>query len=123
MDVSHVMLHKIPPAERRLLQWPRRCQDPAGPKSPHHCTLYSQVRYVHRIRTYLDLQDEIDDSRKTLQYAVSELQKDVEKELLALPESQRDAERTEFAIFVVHNKIKPKLGKLPSNLPYVILIV
>ncbi|THG99146.1 hypothetical protein EW026_g3153 [Hermanssonia centrifuga] len=62
--------------------------------------------------------DEIDDSRKTLQYAVSELQKDVEKELLALPESEREAQRTKFAVFVVHNKVKPKLGVLPSDLPY-----
>ncbi|PSR72821.1 hypothetical protein PHLCEN_2v11318 [Hermanssonia centrifuga] len=63
--------------------------------------------------------DEIDDSRKTLQYAVSELQKDVEKELLALPESEREAQRTKFAVFVVHNKVKPKLGVLPSDLPCV----
>lgn len=64
-------------------------------------------------------QDEIDDSRKTLQYAISELQKDVEKELLALPESERDAQRTEFAVFVVHNKLKNKLGKLSDSIPYV----
>ncbi|KAI0704292.1 PRTase-like protein [Cytidiella melzeri] len=62
--------------------------------------------------------DEIDDSRKTLQYAVSELQNDVEKELLALPESERDGKRTEFGVFVVHNKRKEKLGKLAGNLPY-----
>ncbi|GJE90980.1 phosphoribosyltransferase [Phanerochaete sordida] len=62
--------------------------------------------------------DEVDDSRKTLQYAISELEKDVEKELLALPESERDAQRTKFAIFVVHNKLKAKLGSLPADLPY-----
>ncbi|KAI0343221.1 PRTase-like protein [Trametopsis cervina] len=62
--------------------------------------------------------DEIDDSRKTLQYAVSELQKDVEQELLTLPESEREAKRTEFGIFVVHNKRKEKLGKLPAGTPY-----
>ncbi|KAF9245248.1 phosphoribosyltransferase-like protein [Melanogaster broomeanus] len=62
--------------------------------------------------------DEVDDSRKTLQYALSELQKDVEHELQALPESERDANRTEFAIFVVHNKLKPKLGELPPSVPY-----
>lgn len=50
-------------------------------------------------------------------YAVSELQKDVEKELLALPESERDAARTKFAVFVVHNKLKPKLGQLPPDVP------
>ncbi|KAF8845149.1 PRTase-like protein [Paxillus ammoniavirescens] len=62
--------------------------------------------------------DEVDDSRKTLQYALSELEKDVELELQALPESEREANRTVFAIFVVHNKLKPKLGKLPLSIPY-----
>ncbi|KAH9935926.1 PRTase-like protein [Epithele typhae] len=62
--------------------------------------------------------DEIDDSRKTLQYAVTELQKDVERELLLLPEAERDAKRTKFAVFVVHNKLKPKLGSLPAEIPY-----
>ena len=50
-------------------------------------------------------------------YAVAELKKDVEKELLKLPESERAAKRTEFAVFVVHNKRKEKLGKLPADLP------
>lgn len=62
--------------------------------------------------------DEVDDSRKTLQYALSELQKDVEVELQNLPEPDREANRTEFAVFVVHNKDKPKLGVLPPNLLY-----
>ncbi|TFK51729.1 PRTase-like protein [Heliocybe sulcata] len=61
--------------------------------------------------------DEVDDSRKTLHYAVSELQKDVQRELEGLPQSEREAlaAKTEFAVFVVHNKLKPKLGELPSN--------
>ncbi|KAG8823924.1 hypoxanthine-guanine phosphoribosyltransferase [Serendipita sp. 401] len=62
--------------------------------------------------------DEVDDSRTTLHYAVTELKKDVEMALLDLPESQRDAVRTKFAIFVVHNKLKPKSGALPSDIPY-----
>ncbi|KZT65652.1 PRTase-like protein [Daedalea quercina L-15889] len=62
--------------------------------------------------------DEVDDSRKTLHYAISELQKDVERELLALPEAQREAKRTHFAVFVVHNKLKPKLGSVPEDIPY-----
>lgn len=33
-------------------------------------------------------------------YAVSELQRDVERLLAALPESEREANRTQFAIFV-----------------------
>ncbi|KAF7977120.1 hypothetical protein HWV62_4732 [Athelia sp. TMB] len=63
--------------------------------------------------------DEVDDSRKTLGYAISELQKDVESELVNFPESERDALRTRFAVFVVHNKLKPKLAVLPSTIPYV----
>ncbi|KAI6044296.1 PRTase-like protein [Pisolithus marmoratus] len=62
--------------------------------------------------------DEIDDSRTTLQYAISELQNDIERHLLDLPESEREANRTEFAVFVIHNKSKPKVGVLPSNVPY-----
>ncbi|CAE6401970.1 unnamed protein product [Rhizoctonia solani] len=62
--------------------------------------------------------DEVDDSRTTLQYAVRELQKDVEKELLLLPESERDAKRPKFGVFVVHNKLKPKRGTLPADVPY-----
>lgn len=50
-------------------------------------------------------------------YAVSELQKDVERELEALPEAEREAKRTKFAVFVVHNKLKPKLAELPADIP------
>lgn len=50
-------------------------------------------------------------------YALSELRKDVEKELQSLPESERAANRTQFAIFVVHNKLKPKVGELPPDVP------
>jgi len=62
--------------------------------------------------------DEVDDSRQTLHYAITELQKDVEKELLALPEAEREAQRTKFAVFVVHNKLKPKDRELPPGVPY-----
>jgi hypothetical protein len=37
--------------------------------------------------------------------------------LLALPESEREGKRTEFGVFVVHNKRKEKSGTLPKNLP------
>jgi hypothetical protein len=50
-------------------------------------------------------------------YALSELQKDIERDLEALPESQREAARTKFAIFVVNNKLKPKLAELPPGVP------
>ncbi|KAJ6518622.1 hypothetical protein C8R45DRAFT_948722 [Mycena sanguinolenta] len=64
--------------------------------------------------------DEVDDTRKTLHYALSELQKDVEEELLKHPEPERAAlrEATKFGVFVVHNKNKAKLADLPSDLPY-----
>ncbi|KAH9888830.1 PRTase-like protein [Cubamyces lactineus] len=62
--------------------------------------------------------DEVDDSRKTLHYAVTELKKDVERELALLPEAEREAKRTQFAVFVVHNKLKPKLAELPADMPY-----
>ncbi|KAH9975936.1 PRTase-like protein [Lactifluus volemus] len=62
--------------------------------------------------------DEVDDSRTTLQYAVSELQKDVEEAVQLLPERERDAAKTQFAVFVVHNKLKLKLGSLPADTPY-----
>ncbi|KAF7308716.1 hypothetical protein HMN09_00721300 [Mycena chlorophos] len=64
--------------------------------------------------------DEVDDTRKTLHYALSELEKDVEAELLTRPESERAAlrEATKFAIFVVHNKNKPKLADLPAETLY-----
>ncbi len=51
-------------------------------------------------------------------YAITELQKDVEKELLGLPEEEREAQRTKFAVFVVHNKLKPKVKELPPGIPY-----
>jgi len=50
-------------------------------------------------------------------YAVSELQKDIERELQSLPEAEREAQRTKLAIFVVHNKLKDKVKSLPADLP------
>lgn len=52
-----------------------------------------------------------------LSYAVSELQKDVDEEVAKLPESEREAARTKFAVFVVHNKLKEKLADLPADVP------
>ncbi|KAG5722159.1 Xanthine phosphoribosyltransferase 1 [Termitomyces sp. T112] len=64
--------------------------------------------------------DEVDDTRKTLGYALTELRKDVEEELTNHPESERETLRaaTKFAIFVVHNKAKPKLAELPEGISY-----
>lgn len=56
--------------------------------------------------------DEVDDTRTTLEYAVRELEKDVET---ARKESGR-TEKTNFYIFVLHNKKKPKKGRLPEEM-------
>ncbi|KAL2355440.1 phosphoribosyltransferase-like protein [Cryomyces antarcticus] len=57
--------------------------------------------------------DEVDDTRTTLEYAVKELQKDVET---ATKKLGRDAEKTRFSIFVLHNKDKHKKGNLPQDM-------
>lgn len=56
--------------------------------------------------------DEVDDTRTTLEYAVRELEKDVQEASKTLG---REAEETKFSIFVLHNKDKTKRGKLPDS--------
>lgn len=53
----------------------------------------------------------------SFRYAVSELQKDAETAVQLLPHNEREGAKTKFAIFVVHNKLKPKLGSLPPDIP------
>ncbi|KAL7007217.1 hypothetical protein EMMF5_003056 [Cystobasidiomycetes sp. EMM_F5] len=63
--------------------------------------------------------DEVDDTRTTLAYAVRELQADLAKQLESLSEEQRArTPPTEFGIFVVHNKLKPKAAQLPDSVMY-----
>jgi hypoxanthine phosphoribosyltransferase len=57
--------------------------------------------------------DEVDDTRTTLEYAVRELEKDVEA---AMQKLGRQGEKTNFSIFVLHNKDKPKKGNLPMDI-------
>lgn len=57
--------------------------------------------------------DEVDDTRTTLHYAVSELQKDVKIQAKKLG---REDEVTQFFIFVLHNKEKAKHAELPEDL-------
>ncbi|OLN97811.1 Xanthine phosphoribosyltransferase 1 [Colletotrichum chlorophyti] len=57
--------------------------------------------------------DEVDDTRTTLEYAVKELEKDVEA---ARQRLGGKAEKTEFGIFVLHNKDKQKKGTLPADM-------
>jgi len=56
--------------------------------------------------------DEVDDTRTTLEYAVKELEKDVESARQRLGRT----EKTRFSIFVLHNKDKEKKGHLPSDM-------
>lgn len=58
--------------------------------------------------------DEVDDTRTTLNYAVSELKKDVAEQAQAKGIDVKDA-GTKFGIFVLHNKLKPKKADLPED--------
>lgn len=55
--------------------------------------------------------DEVDDTRTTLHYALSELEKDVREQAIHLG---RENEVTKFLIFVLHNKNKEKRAQLPQ---------
>ncbi|KAB8338827.1 hypothetical protein FH972_021771 [Carpinus fangiana] len=59
--------------------------------------------------------DEVDDTRTTLEYAVRELEKDVEqaRQLAGRTGAQ---DRTRFSVFVLHNKDKEKRGSLPRDM-------
>ncbi|KAM4062760.1 phosphoribosyl transferase domain-containing protein [Hirsutella rhossiliensis] len=57
--------------------------------------------------------DEVDDTRTTLEYAVKELEKDVEA---ARQRMGGEQPKTQFSIFVLHNKDKPKKGVLPHDM-------
>lgn len=60
--------------------------------------------------------DEIDDTRTTLHYAITELKKDIEKQLQQNPAAA--TKPTNFAVFVVHNKVKQKNAVLPQDVKY-----
>ncbi|ODV66240.1 PRTase-like protein [Hyphopichia burtonii NRRL Y-1933] len=57
--------------------------------------------------------DEVDDTRTTLHYAVSELKKDVVEQCKAKNANPND---TKFGIFVLHDKEKPKRADLPDEI-------
>ena len=56
--------------------------------------------------------DEVDDTRTTLEYAVRELKKDVETARVKMGVEGE----TQFSVFVLHNKDKPKKGHLPADM-------
>jgi hypoxanthine phosphoribosyltransferase len=58
--------------------------------------------------------DEVDDTRTTLYYAVSELKKDLENQCKARGISVEES-GTKFGIFILHNKNKPKKAELPPD--------
>ncbi|KAI9802903.1 MAG: hypothetical protein M1825_002134 [Sarcosagium campestre] len=58
--------------------------------------------------------DEVDDTRTTLEYAVRELEKDVNEARRRL--GREDERPTRFSIFVLHNKDKVKKGTLPREM-------
>ncbi|GAA5858798.1 hypothetical protein JCM8547_004992 [Rhodosporidiobolus lusitaniae] len=63
--------------------------------------------------------DEVDDSRTTLGYAVDELKKDIKAQFDKLPEDKKaEFPKTELAVFVVHNKLKPKRASIPDDVQY-----
>ncbi|KAK6347767.1 hypoxanthine-guanine phosphoribosyltransferase [Orbilia javanica] len=66
----------------------------------------------HLIGKNILIVDEVDDTRTTLQYAVQELEKDVAEQSQKLGRS----EKTNFSIFVLHNKDKEKRGTLPEEI-------
>lgn len=57
--------------------------------------------------------DEVDDTRTTLHYAISELKKDVAQQAAA---KNADPNSTKFGIFVLHDKQKPKRATLPDEI-------
>ncbi|KAJ5338741.1 hypothetical protein N7541_010705 [Penicillium brevicompactum] len=73
----------------------------------------SSLEMANLIGKNILIVDEVDDTRTTLEYAVRELQKDVE---LAQKQLGREGEKTNFFVFVLHNKDKPKKGVLPADM-------
>ncbi|KAL4793788.1 phosphoribosyltransferase-like protein [Aspergillus venezuelensis] len=73
----------------------------------------SSLEMANLIGKNILIVDEVDDTRTTLEYAVRELQKDVE---LAQKQLGREDEKTNFFVFVLHNKDKAKKGQLPQDM-------
>ncbi|EJT47069.1 transferase [Trichosporon asahii var. asahii CBS 2479] len=84
-------------------------------------TLGSKLKHGGLLGRRILVIDEVDDTRTTLVYTIRELQKDIEKQL-SLVEDAAERERlraaTKLAIFVVHNKLKPKAGEVPEGVQY-----
>ncbi|KAI9823382.1 MAG: hypoxanthine-guanine phosphoribosyltransferase [Sarea resinae] len=73
----------------------------------------SSLEMANLIGKNILIVDEVDDTRTTLEYAVKELQKDVE---IARKNLGREGEQTKFFVFVLQNKDKTKKGQLPQDM-------
>ena len=73
---------------------------------------FSSLSMTNLVGKNVLIVDEVDDTRTTLEYAVRELEKDVE---IARKQSGKNDE-TKFFIFVLHNKDKKKRGHLPESM-------
>ncbi|KAG0021382.1 hypoxanthine-guanine phosphoribosyltransferase [Podila clonocystis] len=60
--------------------------------------------------------DEVDDTRRTLAYAVRELAKDLELESQKLRAQGKEVPETKIGVFVLHNKLKEKREELPKEI-------
>ncbi|KAL1409455.1 hypothetical protein Q8F55_003438 [Vanrija albida] len=84
-------------------------------------TLGSKLKHGGLLGRRILVVDEVDDTRTTLVYTIRELQKDINKQLELVQdvaERERLREATKLAIFVVHNKLKPKAGEVPEGVQY-----
>lgn len=62
--------------------------------------------------------DEVDDTRTTLHYALSELEKDADEQAKAkgIDVEKNPEFKTTFGVFVLHDKQKPKRADLPAEI-------
>lgn len=83
-------------------------------------TTVVRTQWIDYAQSHIDLVgknilivDEVDDTRTTLHYAISELKKDVVDQCAA---SGKDPNDTKFAVFVLHDKQKQKRADLPLDI-------
>jgi hypoxanthine phosphoribosyltransferase len=72
----------------------------------------SSLEMANLIGKNILIVDEVDDTRTTLEYAVRELQKDVE---IAQKQLGREGEKTNFFVFVLHVCVPPSHPSLSSS--------
>jgi len=62
------------------------------------------------------LVDEVDETRTTLNYAIKELEKDIDKQRNLLKENNEEWIEPKLGVFVVHNKMVSKRANLPEDI-------